>query len=72
MLTAVDAKIGDILHVAYMPKDDEVAIRVFMPPSLRNSFKSLCVKEGITMNEVILDFVQNYVAEREPPAKKNG
>lgn len=43
-----------------------VVVRAFLPPDLRNSFKSLCVREGITMNDVIVDFIEEYVKEREP------
>jgi hypothetical protein len=55
-------------------KSDEklVAIRAFIPPQLRNSFKSICVKQGITMDSVISHFIEEYVEKHEQPDKGKG
>lgn len=42
-----------------------VAIRVEMPDDLRNQFKSAVAREGKNMKDVLLDFIKDYVAERE-------
>lgn len=52
-------------YVVVMPDEKLVTVRAFLSPDLRNSFKSLCVKEGITMNDVIVQFIEDYVQERE-------
>jgi hypothetical protein len=49
-----------------------VAVRGFVPESLRNTFKAVCAEEGKTMSEVFSEFVEGYVAERrgKPNQKK--
>ena len=47
-----------------------VALRAFIPPRLRNEFKSICVKEGLTMNDVILEFVEDFVKNHEEANSK--
>jgi translation initiation factor 2 beta subunit (eIF-2beta)/eIF-5 len=54
-------------------KDKEeklVAVRAFIPSELRNSFKSICVKQGVTMDSVISEFVEEYVQEYEKEREK--
>ncbi len=54
-----------------MPEDDKViSLRIFMPESLRNSFKAVCAKQGRNMSEVVTDFVRNYVDEFEKSSTK--
>ena len=48
-----------------------VALRAFIPPQLRNEFKSICVREGLTMNDVILDFVEDFVKNHDEAKTKN-
>ena len=49
-----------------MSESDEklVTVRAFLSPELRNSFKSICVKQGVTMNDVIVDFIESYVQQQ--------
>jgi hypothetical protein len=42
-----------------------VTVRAFLPPELRTSFKSICVKQGVTMNDAIVQFVEDYVRQHE-------
>jgi hypothetical protein len=48
----------------------EVAVRIFMPESLRNHFKAVCAKQGRNMSEVVTEFVKEYVAQHENPSLK--
>jgi len=49
---------------------NEVAVRIFMPNLLRNSFKAVCAKQGKNMSEVVTEFVKDYVVEHESPSTK--
>jgi len=40
-----------------------ISLRIFMPESLRNHFKSVCARQGKNMSEVVTEFVSNYVTE---------
>lgn len=42
-----------------------VAIRVEMPDGLRNRFKSVVVREGKTMTDVVNELVWQYTQEKE-------
>lgn len=42
-----------------------VAIRVEMPDGLRNRFKSVVVREGKTMTDVVNELVLQYTQEKE-------
>jgi predicted DNA-binding protein len=44
-----------------------VAVKTFVPEELRNSFKAACAKEGRNMSDVLAEFVEQYVNEREAP-----
>jgi translation initiation factor 2 beta subunit (eIF-2beta)/eIF-5 len=46
-----------------------VAVRTFIPSELRNSFKSICVKQGVTMDSVISKFIEEYIQEYEKEKK---
>lgn len=58
-----------------MASDDEeqklVAIRVEMPDDLRNRFKSVVVREGKNMKDVVVEFIEQYVEEKEQESKKD-
>ncbi|XZN93730.1 MAG: hypothetical protein ACM65M_13300 [Microcoleus sp.] len=42
-----------------------VAIRVEMPPDLRNRFKSAVARDGKNMRDVLLEFMEGYVVKAE-------
>ena len=48
-----------------------VTLRAFVPESLRNLFKSACARDGKNMSDVITEFVEDYVAEREPSLSRD-
>lgn len=66
-LSATIDGISQAACIALMDKEEKqlVALRAFIPPRLRNEFKSICVKEGLTMNDVILEFVEDFVKNHE-------
>lgn len=53
-------------------KEKIVALRAFVPESLRNDFKSVCAKEGKNMSDVLTEFIQKYVIERTPASGTSG
>ena len=56
-----------------MPNNVEekiISLRIFMPESLRNDFKSVCAKQGRNMSEVVTEFVSDYVAKFDSPKNR--
>lgn len=51
-------------------KEKLVAVRVLMPETTRNLLKAKAAKNGTSMTEVILDFVENYIEDEKPPTSK--
>lgn len=58
-----------LTHMLSMTGDKIISLRIFMPESLRNTFKAVCAKQGKNMSEVVNEFVREYVAENENPSK---
>lgn len=53
-------------------KDDRVVwLKVGLPEKLRNRFKSITASQGLSMNEVISDYVKKYIEEGESETKKS-
>jgi hypothetical protein len=54
------------------PETEEkiVALRAFVPESLRNDFKAVCAKEGKNMSDVLSEFVEGYVKTKEKELSK--
>jgi len=50
-----------------MDENKNVAIRVEMPPELRNRFKSAVARDGKNMRDVLLEFMEEYVNQAEQP-----
>ena len=50
-----------------MDENKTVAIRVEMPPDLRNRFKSAVARDGKNMRDVSLEFMEQYVMKAEQP-----
>jgi metal-responsive CopG/Arc/MetJ family transcriptional regulator len=56
-----------------MNESKTVAIRVELPDDLRNQFKSAVAREGKNMRDVLLEFIERYVKEKEqPPSPTQG
>ena len=51
-------------------KEKLVAVRVLMPETTRNLLKAKAAKNGASMTEVILDFVENYIEDEKPKTSK--
>ena len=51
-------------------EEKQVAFRVLMPESIRNLLKAKAAKEGKTMNEALVELVDEYVEDEKPPKKK--
>jgi predicted DNA-binding protein len=66
--TAITAKILAVVSFRRMSKEKEakiVAIRVELSDELRNRFKSVVVREGKTMTDVVTDLISQYTEEKE-------
>lgn len=50
-------------------EDKTISLRIFMPESLRNSFKAVCAKQGKNMSEVVNEFAKKYVDDFEASQK---
>ena len=46
-----------------MAEDKQVSIRVYLTEELRNLLKSKAAREGRTMNEAVVEQIENYVAD---------
>ncbi len=56
-------------------KQKLVVVKTSIAEELRNSFKAACAKEGRNMSDVLSDFIEEYVKEREtepPSSRKKG
>lgn len=51
-------------------KEKQVAVRVLMPETTRNLLKAKAAKNGASMTEVILDFVEEYIEDEKSPTPK--
>ena len=52
-------------------EEKNVSIRIELPDELRNRFKSVVVREGRTMTDLVVDFIQDYVEEKENELKQS-
>ncbi|MBE7386298.1 MAG: ParG [Leptolyngbya sp. SIO1E4] len=50
-----------------MMADKTVAIRAQMPNTLRAKFKAHCALKNKSMNEVVVELVEQWLSEREDP-----
>ena len=46
-----------------MSEEKQVSIRVYLTEELRNLLKSKAAREGRTMNEAVIEQIENYVAD---------
>lgn len=51
-------------------EEKQVAFRMLMPESTRNLLKAKAAKEGKTMNDALLELVDDYVEDEKPPTPK--
>lgn len=48
-----------------MTEEKQVTYKMFLPESLRAKFKSICALKGISMNEVLVELVEDWIQENE-------
>lgn len=54
-----------------MTEDEkQVTFKLSMPETLRNLLKAKAAKDGKTMNDALVDLVDDYVASEKPPTPK--
>lgn len=54
-----------------MSEEKQVTYKMFLSESLRARFKSICALKSISMNEVLVELVENWVQENESSASTN-
>lgn len=55
-----------------MPNEEKpVTFRMSMPEETRNLLKAKAAKEGKTMNEALLELVDEYIEDEKPATSKN-
>ncbi len=54
-----------------MPEEKQVTYKMFLTESLRAKFKSLCALKGVSMNEVLVELVKDWVSEQEQEERKH-
>jgi ParG len=52
--------------------DKQVKMSVYVPDDIRARFKAACAMRKVSMNQVITDFIQQWLEENEPPAVAKG
>lgn len=40
-----------------------ISLRAYVPEQLKNDFKAACARQGETMSDVLIRFMEDYVAE---------
>lgn len=54
-----------------MTEDEkQVTFKLSMPETLRNLLKAKAAKDGKTMNDALVDLVDDYVESEKPPTPK--
>lgn len=46
-------------------EERQVSYKMSLPETLRAEFKSLCALEGVTMNQVLVDLIEQWVGEKK-------
>lgn len=54
-----------------MTEEKLVTYKMFMRESLRAKFKSLCALKQVSMNEVLVELVENWIKEAESESGKD-
>ncbi|BBD65931.1 hypothetical protein NIES4072_03900 [Nostoc commune NIES-4072] len=68
-------KLSDIIRLLSgffnVSEQKQVAYRMFMSESLRAKFKSLCALKQLSMNEVLVELVENWIKESESKSDRD-
>lgn len=46
-------------------EEKQVTYKMFLPETLRARFKSICALKQVSMNQVLIDLVENWTKENE-------
>jgi hypothetical protein len=44
-----------------------VSVKIYLPEDLRARFKSACALQKVSMNQVLLDFVEEWTSKNDNP-----
>jgi len=44
-----------------------VSVKIYLPEDLRARFKSACALQKVSMNQILLDFVEDWTNNNEKP-----
>jgi hypothetical protein len=45
----------------------QVSVKIYLPEDLRARFKSACALQKVSMNQILLDFVEEWTTQHEQP-----
>nr|WP_226590408.1 plasmid partition protein ParG [Microseira wollei] len=51
-----------------MSEEKQVKMSVYLPEDVRARFKAACAMRKVSMNQVITDFIQEWLEENETPS----
>jgi len=54
-----------------LAEDKTVKLSMYLPEQLRLRFKLACTAKQVSMNQVLLDFVESWTDENDPMQAKN-
>ncbi len=55
-----------------MEDEKPVKMSIYLAEDTRARFKSACALEKRSMNEVLTDFIEGYIRQKEAPSPKKG
>ncbi|WP_196528430.1 plasmid partition protein ParG [Nostoc commune] len=54
-----------------MTEEKQVTYKMFLPESMRARFKSICALKQVSMNEVLVELVENWIKESESKSDRD-
>ncbi|MBW4549371.1 MAG: hypothetical protein KME25_33950 [Symplocastrum torsivum CPER-KK1] len=50
-----------------LSESKQVSVKIYLPEDLRARFKSACALQKVSMNQILLDFVEDWTTNNEKP-----
>jgi hypothetical protein len=48
-----------------LSESKQVSVKIYLPEDLRARFKSACALQKVSMNQILLDFVEEWTSKNE-------
>jgi hypothetical protein len=55
-----------------LSESKQVSVKIYLPEDLRARFKSACALQKVSMNQILLDFVEEWTSKNENPTPSGG